>query len=54
MKQIGGGKDCTLTRGDLAGMPSTPGTCPGQLNSQKSAEAIVLYLLETIGEGLNQ
>ncbi|WP_409290602.1 hypothetical protein [Peribacillus sp. SCS-37] len=42
--------------GDLAGMPSTLVNLSsnGQLNSQKSAEAIVLYLLETIGEGPNQ
>jgi hypothetical protein len=56
MKQIDGGKDCILTRGGLAGTPSSLGnlSSDGQLNSQKSAEAIVPYQLEKVWEGLNQ
>jgi len=53
MKQIGGGKDGVLTRGGLVGAPSTLGNLPsdGQLNNQKSAEAIVPSGLETDGKG---
>jgi len=55
MEQIDGGKDCTLTRGDLTDMPSTLGNLSRdrQLNSQKSADVIVPYLLEKVREGLN-
>lgn len=51
MKQIGGGKDCVLTRGGLIEAPSTLGNLPsdGQLNNQKSAEAIVPSGLERVG-----
>jgi len=43
MKQIGGGKDCALTRGGLTDMPGIPGnpSGDGRLNRQESAEAIV-------------
>ncbi|WP_199880500.1 hypothetical protein [Bacillus massiliglaciei] len=55
MKQIDGGKDCTLTRGGLIGTPSSLGnlSSDGQLNNQKSAEVIVPFQLEMEWEGLN-
>ncbi|MET3574550.1 hypothetical protein ABID49_000426 [Bhargavaea ullalensis] len=55
MKQIGGGKDCVLTWGGLTDTPSTLGnlSSDGQLNRQKSAEAVVPFGLETKWEGLN-
>ncbi|MDQ0247948.1 hypothetical protein J2S09_005647 [Bacillus fengqiuensis] len=55
MKRIDGGKDCALTWGGLTGKPSTLGNpfSDEWLNSQKSAEVIVLYLLEKIKEGPN-
>lgn len=51
MKQIDGGKDYALTRGGLAGTPSILGNLVSddQLNSQKSAEAIVPSGLERVG-----
>ncbi|WP_230504400.1 hypothetical protein [Sutcliffiella rhizosphaerae] len=55
MKQIGGRKDCILTRGGLTDTQSTLGNLSSdrQLNSQKSAEVIVPYLPEKVREGLN-
>ncbi|MDY0405855.1 hypothetical protein P5G51_011020 [Virgibacillus sp. 179-BFC.A HS] len=43
MERIDGGKDCVLTWGGLVGTPSILGnlSSDGQLNSQKSADAIV-------------
>jgi hypothetical protein len=53
MKQIGGGKDYVLTWGGLIDAPSTLGnlSSDGQLNNQKSAEAIVPFQLEKNGKG---
>jgi hypothetical protein len=43
MKQIDGGKDCTLTRGGLMTAKTLGNlSSDGQLNHQKSAEVIVL------------
>ncbi|WCK52940.1 hypothetical protein PP175_07450 [Aneurinibacillus sp. Ricciae_BoGa-3] len=43
MRQIDGGEDNVLTRGDLSDMPSSLGNLirEDKLNRQKSAEAIV-------------
>ncbi|MFD1705344.1 hypothetical protein ACFSCZ_19390 [Siminovitchia sediminis] len=51
MKRTDGGKDCVLTWGGLAGTPSTLGnlSSDGQLNSQKSADAIVPPGLRQVG-----
>lgn len=55
MEQIDGEKDCVLTWGGLADTPGTLGkpVSDNGLNSQKSAEVIVPYLLEKVREGLN-
>ena len=55
MKQIDGEKDSVLTRGDLYGRRSelrNP-ACESRLNVQKSADAIVLGVLQHSEEGLN-
>ena len=55
MRQIGGGEDSVLTWGGLPITLSTLSnlTCEGELNWQKSAEAIVLDRRRPVGEGLN-
>jgi hypothetical protein len=51
MERIGGGKDCALTWGGLVDTPSPLGnlSSDGQLNHQKSAEAIVPSSLRWMG-----
>jgi hypothetical protein len=53
MEQIDGGKDYVLTWGDLIDKPSILGnlSSDGQLNNQKSAEAIVPFRLKQNGKG---
>jgi len=55
MRQIDGGEDSVLTWGGLPVTLSTLSnlTCEGELNWQKSAEAIVPVGRRSHGEGLN-
>jgi len=55
MEQVDGEEDSALTWGDLCGRRSKLRNLvrEGELNVQKSADAIVRRLLQQSGEGLN-